>query len=329
MDRGRIRRSRDGFTLIELLVVIAIIALLIGILLPALGKARDSAKRAVSLTNKRQIVLALTTYATDFGGKYPINVRQGSGNTALPDGTDRWAWFDVEVIGQYLPNTDSGDLGGFTQNNVRATVGGGVMQDPNHPQAGRSYSMNYWASSATHYRRPANAPSFTTPSRFSPPGSFSTDEALGRGFNANADFGSQMMLIGPAYGSFMKDDDDRGELRGFTQETIGGALLPGQRFGLNDNPVTPPDLFWNDPGASPELDSTPDLVKSYLPYYRHPRRTSDLQSLEGSVFFGFVDGSVRGFSNAELVDEENQRSQYEVLWSPFDQRREREAGSNP
>ncbi|MFG0286275.1 MAG: type II secretion system protein [Phycisphaerales bacterium JB039] len=63
---------RRAFTLIELLVVIAIIALLIGILLPALGKARDAARGAVCMNSIRSSVQLATAYANDRGGQMPI-----------------------------------------------------------------------------------------------------------------------------------------------------------------------------------------------------------------------------------------------------------------
>jgi prepilin-type N-terminal cleavage/methylation domain-containing protein/prepilin-type processing-associated H-X9-DG protein len=65
------RGCRRGFTLIELLVVIAIIAILAAMLLPALGRAKDSGKKANCLSNLRQIGLGMVLYAEDNRGLVP------------------------------------------------------------------------------------------------------------------------------------------------------------------------------------------------------------------------------------------------------------------
>src|SRR5438552_1803321 len=64
-------RIRRGFTLLELLVAIAVIGILVGLLIPVIGSARESARRSKAKTDLLQIVSALNSFNSDYQA-YPI-----------------------------------------------------------------------------------------------------------------------------------------------------------------------------------------------------------------------------------------------------------------
>jgi prepilin-type N-terminal cleavage/methylation domain-containing protein len=90
---GHAHRSL-GFTLIELLVVIAIIAILAGLLLPALARAKEKAKRVTDMNNLHQMELSIFMYVGESADKLPVY-----------DGAGNWAWDLPDNVAQVMLNS--------------------------------------------------------------------------------------------------------------------------------------------------------------------------------------------------------------------------------
>ncbi len=103
-----------GFTLIELLVVVSIIALLVALLLPSLGKARDSARTVQCMSNLRQQAIGFAAYRTDSRDFLPpVNAEHARWSVA--DGNPYYGgpWGRPNTIGPYLGRPQWGNPSGY------------------------------------------------------------------------------------------------------------------------------------------------------------------------------------------------------------------------
>jgi prepilin-type N-terminal cleavage/methylation domain-containing protein/prepilin-type processing-associated H-X9-DG protein len=169
------QRPNKAFTLIELLVVIAIIALLIGILLPALGTARKAGRGTVNLANLRSLGQASEMYLSDYNTLPPFRLPPGQVHPATGRPQARWQWFLGDYVGQPFHPMNDAEYQAFLNNDDLPRYDNKVFQDPSHRpehfrnssgaiQAERngSYGYNYHYLGNNRFEgpngRPANFP---------------------------------------------------------------------------------------------------------------------------------------------------------------------------
>lgn len=200
-------------------------------------------------------------------------------------------------------------------NDKNNTVGGGVMVCPSHDAGGRSYTMNYWATSAGLWRTVSGR------RQVFKPGTTPIDRDLGRGFNIYADFSSDLMLMSEAWGLFRSETDRLRERKWFTIGDVGRVGKPGERFGYGAGvPMSQFPGQWAAEDAPEMVGDDPANMKSYIPFYRHPRRSNERLKPVGRANMGFLDGHVDIKRHTDLVNIDTGVSTFDVLWSPDDRK---------
>ncbi|MEM7806955.1 MAG: type II secretion system protein [Planctomycetota bacterium] len=306
--------QRRGFTLVELLVVIGIIALLVGILLPTLSRARQSANDIKCASNMRTLAQSMTNYSIDFNSRYSTNFYE---ELAVPGnplaGQRRLEWLSVDRIGRYLPPDD---LAAGTDN-----LFDGVFVCPSdESEARRSYAMNAFASSDLHAGEAGTdaegngrVPDDLFDKLVVTPNA-STGLPRGQQWSATVRDATSMILFGEAWQ--ISRDDSTGDT--FARPVIGGphGVTPAAKFIEVQFPDFPNALGYA-------------RMASDIDYSRHGRDAPepDQPQIRGAAAnFAFADGHVELLNSRALVeigdesDPDTWISTGKAKWSPLDDR---------
>jgi prepilin-type N-terminal cleavage/methylation domain-containing protein/prepilin-type processing-associated H-X9-DG protein len=293
-------RARSAFTLIELLVVIAIIAILIGLLLPAVQKVREAASRVKCMNNLKQQCIGLHTYASTFG--YFPSAYETPVKGSLQPG---WGWGSI-----ILPQLEQEPL--YKSMGMPTAVFGINPPGPGTPPTA-VYPANV-INGRSQLRLPIfRCPSDTGPDLNAP----RLDHAMS---NYRAIMGPSGTDINPLHGYFVGDQDlggllyqnSRVALETVTDGTsntlaIGECMWDGTPNPLNPLDVTKRAAIWVGmtglhpaPGGAANSIWISDVMwwMDYdAAFVNGPAAQAFSSRHPGGVMFGFGDGSVRFYRN--------------------------------
>jgi prepilin-type N-terminal cleavage/methylation domain-containing protein/prepilin-type processing-associated H-X9-DG protein len=277
------RRTRSGFTLIELLVVIAIIAILIGLLLPAVQKIREAANRMSCSNNLKQIALGAHNYESAYG-EFPVGLRMDATGASLGS--------LIGVLGQLTPYVE--------QDNVYRLIPQAMLMP--------GYVGSWWGSIALGTNAPGITAARTKIKTYVCPsdgsqytqntgvfiGMVISGNTLIGYYNANggnaqdagrSNYIGSAGMFGPLYpypGMFYADSTTKFATMsdGTSNTVMFGETLGGAEIGARDFA-----LAWMGAGSLPFYWGLPSPAQWYTYGSKH----------SGVVQFAFGDGSVRRF----------------------------------
>ncbi len=311
--RRSFRTHVRGFTLVELLVVIGIIALLVGILLPTLSRARQSASDVACASNMRQLAVSMTNYSIDFNSKYSTNLYNVPRDPANPfAGEGPLEWASADRIGIYLPKDD---LAAGTDN----LLGGIFVCPSDEAEALRSYGMNTFASSDLHKGAIGPDSNGYTGLRLDEynalVGNVQASTGLPRGsqWNSTVSDPTSMILFGETW-----------QIASDAAGTYGRVIIGGSHG------ITPAEKFIQVVSTAPYPNTgtlAPGRVATDIDYSRHGRDTPEPtqpQVKGAAANFVFADGHVEKLDSTALAivndpsDPTTWISTGKAKWSPLD-----------
>jgi prepilin-type N-terminal cleavage/methylation domain-containing protein/prepilin-type processing-associated H-X9-DG protein len=251
-------RVRRGFTLIELLVVIAIIAVLIGLLLPAVQKVREAANRMSCQNNLKQLALACMNYESAYKKIPPGRYNYTNGNDVLYSSANDNTGFEI-----MLPYVEQANLGNMFQPGLGWYYYPGIS--PQLPNGAPNYAaiqqqLKLFICPSSGPRQVDITPAwvaFGFPANLSPMCG-GTDYLMSKGMNAYLDGNSASIIPSGARGAF--DVNSMVQIADFTDGTSNTFLL-GEGAGNTPNFLAMYPYVQPGAPAQPVLNSTGNTIQ--------------------------------------------------------------------